>query len=470
MPIVFNIFGTMNTAKTGMFSQQAGLSVTGHNVSNVSTEGFSRRRLVTSSVGGPPTGGGGVSIDGIHRYTDIFATQRLVQEETLKGSADRRSTVLSHVAELFNDLEGTALGDRLDAFFGAVRQLQSSPSETTVRQEMLARGDELAAAFNRISSELTNVRVNMDNILKSSAAEVNIRTEKIAQINADITKQHLADGDVSDMLDQREQLIREVAEHVQVHYITNDKNQVTLFLEGGIPLVEGIRHSTLRVQDTAAPGASEIEYITPSGQVSVITDKIEGGAMGGTLNVRDQLVPQFASDVDQLAYDFVTTFNAQHAAGFGLDGAGGRDFFAPLASATNAAALIRLDAAVDGSPEAVAAAQDPALLPGDNRNALELAALADGLNAAGGTMTYNESYATIVGEVGVEARRAADEISLRQTSIKHIEDLKDSAVGVSLDEEMTNLIQYQRAYQASARVLNTVDSIIQTILGLGAGG
>lgn len=467
MRMTFNIFGTLNTAKLGMFAQQAGLSVTGQNVANINTEGYSRRRLLLSSVGGPPTGGGGVEVDGIRRYTDQFATDRLIKEETLRGNAQQRSMILSHVSEMFNDLSDTALGAAMDNYFGSLRLLQSSPSDATVRQEVLARGEELSDTFNRIAGELEGVQINMDNLLRASAEEVNVRTERLVEINRQVSLSALGDGDLSDLLDERDQLVREIAGHANIHGVVDDKNQLTLFLEGGLPLVEGMNLSKLRVLTSATPGSARVEYVASNGQVSDITDRIQGGAMGGTLYVRDVQVPAYNASFDQLAYDMVTAINAQHQAGFGLDGVNGRNFFTPIGAIAGAARNMAVDAAVASNPDAVAAAEDPLFLPGDNRNALALAALADSSVASGGTMTFNEAYSTLVGQVGVAARRAADESTLRDTSIKHIEDIRDEAGGVSLDEEMTNLIQFQRAYQASARVLGVVDQLIQTILGLG---
>ncbi|MCU0662344.1 MAG: flagellar hook-associated protein FlgK [Myxococcota bacterium] len=468
MRMTFNIFGSLNTAKLGMFAQQAGLSVTGQNVANVNTEGYSRRRVILSSVGEPPTGGGGVEVDGIRRYTDEFATNRLIKEETLRGDAEQRSVILSHVSEMFNDLSDTALGAAMDNYFGALRMLESSPSDPTVRQEVLARGEELADTFNRIASELQGAQVNMDNLLRASAEEVNVRTTRLAEINRQIMLSNISDGDISDLLDERDQLVREVAKNLNVHGVVNDQNQLTLFVEGGLPLVEGQNLSTLRVLASGTPGSSRVEYVASNGQVSDITSRIEGGAMGGTLRVRDVQVPAYIASFDQLAYDMVTAINARHQLGFGLDGVGGRDFFTPIAAPVGAAGIMSVNAAIANNGDAIAAATDPLLLPGDNRNALALAALADADAASGGTMTFNEAYSTLVGTVGVAARRATDEGTLRDTSIKHIEDIRDESGGVSLDEEMTNLIQFQRAYQASARVLNVVDQLIQTILGLGS--
>ena len=195
---------------------------------------------------------------------------------------------------------------------------------------------------------------------------------------------------------------------------------------------------------------------------------IKGGSLGGALQARDVDVPAYLTELDQLAYDFSTAVNAQHQAGYGLDGVGSRDFYDPLATATGAAGTLTLSADVDGDPYAIAAATDPAGVPGDNTNAIALSQLADQLVAKGGTMTVGEAYATTVGEVGVSIQTATDSVSMRKATISSIETIRDSQAGVSLDEELTNMIAFQRAYQASSRVVSMVDELLQTVISMGA--
>jgi flagellar hook-associated protein 1 FlgK len=460
-----SIWGTLNIARQGMMVSQVGINLTGHNTANVNTEGFSRRKMSVVSVA--TSLGGGAQVTGIKRYTDEFATERLIHEQTLQGFADKRGEILGHVSDLFNDLESNNMGSALDKFYGSFRLLQTNPSDLTIRQEVIARTEELSQSFNRISSELETVRRNSDDLLRASAAEINVRTEELVGLNKEIVVAQIEGKDTSDILDRREQLIREMSEHADISFIDHDNGQITVFLEGGLPLVEGENRSTLQVLESAVPGGARVEYVTESGQVNDITSRIDGGAMGGVLETRDVTLPSLATSLDQLAYDIVTAYNNVHAAGSGLDGTAGRNLFVPLASSANAAALMQIDPTVASDPRFIAAALDPTLLPGDNRNALALSDLADQDLAGGATQTFNEAYATLVGEVGVDTRRAQAEAEMRSSAITRIETIRDGQSAVSLDEEMTNLVQYQRAYQASARVLNTVTTVLDTVLNLG---
>jgi flagellar hook-associated protein 1 len=461
----YSILGTLNTAKQGMMVSQAGISITGQNAANVDTDGYSRKRIV--SVAQSTNLGGGVSVANIRRYTDEFATTRLIQERVAQGYAKNSSGILSQICDLFNDLHEDGLGSALDNFYSSIELLETSPKDLTVRQEVIACAEELASAFNRISAAIESVRSNTDNLLKSTAEEVNTRTAELQTLNKEIVLSTAAGNDISDLLDRREQLLVELSDYASISYIETDNNQITVFLEDGLPLVEGNNRCVLEVQESAAPGASRVFYVTEGGVSTDITASLDDGALGGILDTRDNVIPNWMDDLDQLAYDIVTAYNAVHSAGVGLDGSTGLDLFTALGSATNAAALMEVSSSVVNNPEAIAAAQDITLLPGDNTNALALADLTEQDLAAGGTQTFNEAYSTIVGEVGLAANRAAAEVETRASSIDRIEEIRDSESAVSLDEEMTSLIQYQRAYQASARVLNVITEVLDTILALG---
>ena len=462
--MTLSINGTLFIARKGMMAQQVALAITGQNITNVNTEAYTRRAAVLTAA----ANNGGVEVTGFKRYVDEFSNRRLVAENGVLGHADEKQTVLAQVGDLFNDLEDTGLGTALDDFFGSLTLLESSPDDLTVRQQVLAYGANVAATFNRMSSELTEVKRGVDDLLRASVSEINRCSDQIASLNKDIRLGVAESQDVSDLEDQRDQLIQQMSKQADVSYIVNDDHTVAVYLEGGMPLVDGTNVSHLEVSTSAAPGAAPINYVSSNGAVSDVTSTIKGGALGGALEARDVDVPAYLAELDQLAYDFSTAVNAQHQAGYGLDGVGSRNFFDPLATATGAAATLSISADVDGDPYAIAAATDPAGVPGDNTNAIALSQLADQLVAKGGTMTVGEAYATIVGEVGVSIQTATDSVSMRKSTISSIETIRDSQAGVSLDEELTNMIAFQRAYQASSRVVSTVDELLKTVIGMGA--
>lgn len=467
-----NIVGNLHIARQSLMSQQAGLNVVGQNVANVNTEGYTRKMLVLEAQGNF----GGVNVEGIQRYVDEFANARLIDEESTFGFYKQQSEILEHVSELFNDLQDTGLGAALDNFFGALRTLESNPSDLTSRSEVLVRGEELSETFNRVADELEGVRRGLDDLLRASVSDINSNVEELANLNQQIAMQLALGHDASDNQDTRDRLILRLSEHIKVNHIEDSKGQYTVFLEGGMPLVEGNNFSTLYINPTAAPGSAQVEYISSNGVSANVTSRIQGSRMGAILDLRDTGIPGYQAELDQVAYDITDAFNVQHNAGFGLDGLGARNFFGDLAGVVaNAAANMSLSADVDGIPENVAAAGAvtmvlgvPTTAAGDNANAIALANLPEQLLAGGGALTFNEAYSNIIGSVGVDTRRANDSLAVTENTISNVTAIRDSESGVALDEELTFMLAYQRAYQASARIVNTTDQMIQTLLGMGA--
>ena len=204
---------------------------------------------------------------------------------------------------------------------------------------------------------------------------------------------------------------------------------------------------------------SVLEHVY-SAQGQDITSQIQGGQLGGTLQVRDQVLPQLFSQLNNLASQFATSFNTQHAAGFDAAGNAGQNFFNPLPTATDAAANFGV-AITD--PSLIAASSDGSA--GSNGNLEQLVALRNQqLPAGANPMDLYSNLVLQVGNLGANAKAA---VTASNLSLQQLTDQRSSVSGVSLDEETTNMIKYQRAYEAGARVVTTVDSMLQTLMSMG---
>jgi flagellar hook-associated protein 1 FlgK len=215
------------------------------------------------------------------------------------------------------------------------------------------------------------------------------------------------------------------------------------------------------VADRAVTGVADIAVGT-----EIVTDEIRGGQLGGLLATRDTSVPAYQAQLDELAYALVQEVNAQHRAGYDLNGTAGQDFFVPVGSVSGAAAAMALNPALSasGGERLVAAAGAPGAA-GDNANARALAALRD-VPAVGGTRTFEEAWAGLVTTVGRDTDMAAQASALRTEVVRQVLNLRDSVSGVSLDEEAADMLRFQRAYEANARFFKTVDETLTTLMDL----
>ena len=210
---------------------------------------------------------------------------------------------------------------------------------------------------------------------------------------------------------------------------------------------------------------------TVAGAVQDITAELAPGGdargrLGGVLHARDGALATARDSLDQLAFDLSGAYNAVHAAGIDALGGTGRNLFEPPGAVVGAAGAFRVSADVRDQPERLAAAQDALALPNDDRNALALADLADAAAALGGTATATEAYAALLAQVGADVRFARGDDDRAGALLQQTEALRESVSGVNTDEEMVGLLEFQRAYQASLRVVQTADEMLAELLQL----
>jgi flagellar hook-associated protein 1 FlgK len=229
-------------------------------------------------------------------------------------------------------------------------------------------------------------------------------------------------------------------------------------------LVGGDRAASLDAETLNAVGLHSVTYTTPDGLSLDATAQLTGGKLGSILDMRDVQTQNIIDRLDQFAKTLVDEVNAQHALGFDLTGAAGGDFFTPLAASAGAAANVSVAAAVGADPRLIAAAASAATVPGDNRNALALANLESTAFPALGGLTLQDALLSLVGDVGSRAQTAQTRIDFQQALLSQTQARRESVSGVNIDEEMTKLIQFQRAFEASSLLVRTADSLYQSLM------
>ena len=279
-------------------------------------------------------------------------------------------------------------------------------------------------------------------------------TGQIAQLNGQIAGLENLGKDANTFIDQRNQLINQLSELVDVSAIQSD-NGLTLTTSNGTALVAGTRSFNFTTQ----LDVSGVQHIFS--QDNDITGKLTGGKLSGLLQVRDQKIPGLISQLDTLAASFVTAINTAHRAGFDLSGAAGGDFFVPPpAGGVGAAAGLQV-AITD--PTLIAASSDGS--PGSNGNVLALTAVHDQSMVSGQTPT--DFYSNVVFGVGIDVSNGSAEQDASQLVLRQLQDQRGSISGVSLDEEATNLIQFQRAFEAAGRMVSTINEMLDVTIHLG---
>lgn len=461
-----SLFGILGVGANGMAASSFGTNVASQNASNVGTDGYTRRLAILEPMGPPPEGGAGARAVGARRVLDALLDRRILGARAAAGAATAGARTLG-VLDLVL-AEGTGgLGDAMDALQAAIADLGAHPEDRAARTVVLGRAAQLAEAFSSAARSLDEARADANQHIATDVAALDDELHQIASLGAQISRAELGGAEASDLRDRRDELVRQVSDFVPVTRIEDPSGRITLLLGGSIPLVspDG-RVGTLEAAPDATTGDMHVFAVVAGARVDV-TSRIDAGSIGGTIAARDGALSQAATDLDQLAFDVASAYDAVHAAGFGLDGNAGRDLFELPAGPAGAAAAMAVSADVLGQPDHIAAASVAAAVPGDNRGALALLALADARIALGGTGTAGDGLSALIGSAGTALQRATAEAEHTATVADQLAGLRESVSGVSLDDEMVALTRYQRAYQASLRVVQVADEMLGELLELG---
>lgn len=447
------------TARDSLTAQSYGLSVTGQNITNVNTPGYVRRDplLETRALGTATTGS--VVATGLRRATDVYIERRELSTLGTSSAASEHDSQLASIEALFNDLSGTGMGSALDGLFSSFSALASNPNDPTTRAAVLGAAGAFADRANSLANALSDSKNELLKQAQETAAQINEKANSISELNRRIVAAEAQGQDAADLKDQRNSVLLDLGKLVDIRTIPDDKGSI-IVQASGTSLVDGTDVRPITV-DLNADGSLKI--LSTRGTTSTeITQFLSGGKLAGIKEARDVDIFDVASKLDQLVFDVGNAINTQHAAGFGADGGTGRNLFDVGPTVDGAGRAIRLGAAVAGNPAAVAAASDPASVPGGTGNAVALANIWK--TPVSGGRTASESYGDLVGSIGQRKSAVAQAVETQNAIKEQIQAMREAMSGVSLDEEMVSLTKYQRAYEAAGRVLSTVDELMQDLI------
>ncbi|HUI82849.1 MAG TPA: flagellar hook-associated protein FlgK [Candidatus Binatia bacterium] len=452
------LVGSMWIALNALQAQEAGLQTATNNIANLNTPGYSRQRPVLEQADPVLDGnivlGGGVELEGIESLRSNLLDLQISEETQQQGNSQAFVNAMQQVQTLFPD-DTTGIGQQISAFFQSLNSLSTDPSNLTLRQGVLTSAGDMASAFNNAAGQLTGVRQQLDNDVQQQVQEVNQLTQQIASINVKLAEFSSTGQDYGSFLDERSQLIQQLSGIIDLSQI-NDGTSLTLTTRQGTPLVVDAQAYTL----STALDTDGVQHIYSS-QGEDITAKISGGQLGGMLQVRDQAVPSLQSQLDSLAGGMVQALNTAHQLGTDLNGNPGGDLFTPVTGQGAAADM----AVAFTDPQLLAASSDGS--SGSNGNLANLSAVANQAVSKG--MTPAAAYANVVFQAGMAISNGNTELNASNAMLQQLQQQRSSISGVSLDEEASSLLLYQRAYQAAAEAISTVNQMLQEAMTMGGG-
>lgn len=458
---------TINTSlyigSSALMAQQMAISTTGQNIANVNTPGYTRQRVNLVSTAIPsPLGpfGTGVDATGVVRIYDQFLNASLNGDIQQKNAWDGRSQLLTQVETIFTDTTETGLSQSLSKFWNAWQDLANNPSGYAERKAVADAGQNLAQTFQTDYNALNQIQDDADVRIDAAVGEINTLADQIGSLNDSIVRMERYGQNANDLRDQRDQLLNQLSEKIDFTYSENAEGRVTVTLGDNKELVGDASVNELAVA-TDASGQANVVWKDDAAGTPI---PVSGGNLQGYLDVRNTMVPGYKDTLDTLASNLIDRVNTLHSAGTGLDESTGLDFFSG-----DSADTIAVNSAITGDVNQIAAAGPSTasdLVGGDNSQAVRIYQLQNTKITGVNGQTFDTYYNALVSKVGTDSATASSNLTQQTSIVAQMTNLRESISGVSTDEEMANLIQYQHGYAAAAKLIDTVSQMMDTVINM----
>lgn len=465
----------LSIGQSALAAAQVGISTTGHNIANASTPGYSRQLVTQNAATAQNFGygfiGQGTEISSVKRIYSDYLGGQVNSAQSSSSGLDAYYNQIKQIDNMLGD-SSAGLSPAIQNFFKGINDLAANPSAVSARQATLSSAEALASSFQSMDGRFDEIRQGVNLEIAGTVDTINNYAKQIAELNASIGKlQGATGGNVpNDLYDQRDQLVQDLSKEVKVSVVKQDGGNYSIYIGNGQALVAGVQSYNLK----ATPKAGDLQNLEVSYQLGVNTvalaeSSLNGGKLGGLFDFRSQILNVAQDALGNLAQSIATTFNAQHSKGQDLNGNPGGDFFTFVIPAIGTPPRAKNFSVAIGPTDTskIAAAEIGPIAVGDNRNALLLAGLQTSNNAIGGTTTYQGAYSQLVSLVGNKTREIQVTGASEKQRLSSVVQTQQSVSGVNLDEEASNLLRYQQAYQAAGKVMQIASDMFAVLLTLG---
>lgn len=492
-------FGTFNIATSGLFASQRALDITSNNISNANTEGYSRQKVLQRAslpIGGDPRGlvGTGVETYDIVQIRSQYMDNKYWGQVKEYSEWKTKSEGMEEIEAIFNEPSDTGIRKVMDDLFASMEELVKKPGDSTNRVNLIEKGVILASTINKFGNEVISSIRETNFAIKSKVEEINALAKQIASLNEQIFNLELDGHKANGLRDQRATTVDKLSKIVNISVSEVDGEDNIKYFNvrlGGITLVNHYNRNELTVDDQPNPGVSEYG----AGKIAVVKwagvdgkpldeAKIEGGELRGLLDLRDgdgmnhtyRGLPYYLNELNRFARDFAREFNIQHRAGFGLNGSNQTNFFEEPAgnwkniNCTN----LKVNSMLQSDPSLVATAGGANTGESDNENIKKLAAFRnkkdvflDVLDQTGTKKidgTADDFLKSVLSVLSVDSNQAKRLMTNTEAIVDQTQNRRMSESGVSMDEEMGDMVKFQQAYNASAKMITTLDRIMDTMI------
>jgi flagellar hook-associated protein 1 len=464
-------FGGINTALSSLYAQRRALDITGQNIANANTEGYTRQRVDMQSQTGSISAamyaktdglGSGVSVSALQRMRDQYAENRGRAEHGNSAYLANQVDSYSAIEDAFAEPSDTALQSQMHDMWGSWNDVSNNPQLAATRSTLIQQSSTVADGLNSAHNTLASQFGQSQNQLSAYAEEVNTTATTVAQLNDSIVKATATGLSVNELEDQRDLSVMHLAELTGASASRRPNGAIDVFV-GNSTLVSEFTTRKMEVSGAARLDDQKVDPMTLR-WADTKTAVGAGGTMGGMVDTMTTVIPGLSDALDSVAKNLADSVNAKHSAGYGVGGSTGLDFFVSKIPGSPITAG-NISVGITDADQVAVSSTDPTLIvPPATAGSLDNT-VADSLADIGDTVGGpDREYQKLIGQLGVASQSTSRRNDIQANVTEQVDASREAQSGVNLDEEMTNLLTYQRGYEAASRVLTTIDSMLDQLI------
>ena len=465
------IMGTMEMARNSMRVARSGAEVSGNNLANASNPIYARQRIKVNSSSTIPTENGpqgsGSEVARMEQVRDHVLDKSIISEKSVtqyftakqaflrRAEANLGQTVDSQSIDAGGAYGTYGIAEGMTEFFNSLQALSVSPTAIAERQTVIFNAQKIADKFNTVDRRLDDLRTAINHEVEDHIKAVNSKIREVAYIAVNVGNIEIVEGSANEVRDVLQNGLEQLAEYANISTSTSEDGEINVFVDGIQMVTENVMTNSIKLHTDG----NGMHFMADATTGNVIDTK--SGYVKGMIDARDSGIKSLQDKLNTLASQLITEVNTIHASGYDLDGNTGQNIFGGSSAAdmTVNATILADSRKLQGSNSAAEAS--------NNEVFRALAALSTKTITNLNGMTFNEHYGNTVSRFGQDLALATSQLNDQKTVQKMLEKQRESVMGVSVDEEVANLIIYQRAFQASAKLMTTMDRLLEDVLNMG---
>ncbi len=442
-------------SRRSLATYQNSMNVASHNISNAANKNYTRQRVNLAAEvperNASFVWGTGIKLDSISRIRDGLIDKQIVSNQQNYSASQKQSTILTQVEQLFSEPSDIGISNLLNTFFNTWSELSVAPNSVPLRNNVIYAAENLATKVESVNNDLATIKYDMFQEFREKTDSLNSKLSLVYQLNNEINKMNAGNQDANDLMDSRDKIIGELAELVNISVNYDDRGSANISI-GGTFAADASSYIKFQVVNTDGKLS-----IAPENSSSTV--KLTGGEIYAISDIYSNKIADYQAKIDSLFTGLVNSVNTIHSSGYTNEASPrtGIEFFKEYKDGK-----LVLSDDILGQPENIAVSADGTNGNGDLAVAIGNLTTEKSIDGA----SFGNYYGSLISQIGNDKLSSESAAEASQLVLDQLEIQRTAVSGVSVDEEMTEIIKFQRAYDASAKLIRIADEMLETLMGL----